>query len=162
MSGDTSPEAFQRVLDDVAGGMSLEAACKGKNRPHKATVLRKTRDDATFCAAYAEALECRSETRIEKIHQTCERLEAQTIDPGSARELINTWRWLAAKDSARFSDKIKSEISGPNGAPLIPERAPPDELEVARFIAHMAYQAGMRRTDDPIELMPHRPLLGSS
>lgn len=133
-----SEQSFAAVLDDLASGLSLEAACRGDKRPSKSTVQRRIKSDPAFAQAHSEALEARAESRVDKLMQINERLEIGTIDPSSARVILDNLKWLAGKDHpARFSEKFKSEISGPNGVPLIPDTKQPDDLEIAVYLAHV-------------------------
>ena len=129
-------QAYQAVLDDLAGGLSSEVACRPAGRPSKSTILRRVRSDPEFALDYSQALEARAESRVDKLMQINERLELGTIDPQSARCISDNLRWLAGKDNpARYSDKIRSEVSGPNNTPLIPDTKKIDDLEIAVWIA---------------------------
>jgi hypothetical protein len=125
-------EAFELVLSAIADGDSVSAACRKSGNCSKASFFRRVRADPEMKKRWMQAQEERSEARAEKYDDIMRRLEEGTIDPGSARILLESLRWQMSKDDARFSDRTKTELSGPEGRPLIPEmpknQSPLDEL----------------------------------
>jgi hypothetical protein len=138
------PDNIRAVLDDLANGASLERACKPAGRPSKATVLRRIKTDPELALAHAEALDARGEHRVGQLVELNEKLIRGEIDPQTCRVASENLRWLAGKDSNRYSERQRIEATGKDGAPLIPEPRPADMMDTARFFALALYQSGVR------------------
>jgi len=138
---------FQNVLSAISDGASLASACKPSGRPSKDTVLRRTKSDAEFSCRYEEAMAARAEVRVGQLVDVNDKLLKGEIDPSSARVVCENLRWLAGKDSSRFADRQRTELTGRDGAPLLPEPKPVDLFEEARYIASILWRAGIQSVD---------------
>ena len=131
-------EAFEEVWSAISEGASVAVACR-KTGMNKATFFRRVRDNPELNRRWQQAREERAEARAERYDDIERRLEAGELDPSTSKILLESLRWKMSKDDARFSDRTKTELSGPEGRPLIPEmpknQSPLDELEIARFLA---------------------------
>jgi hypothetical protein len=142
-------EAFELVLSAIADGDSVATACKRTGAAcSKATFFRRVRSDPEMRKRWMQAQEERSEARAEKYDDIMRRLEEGSIDPGSARILLESLRWQMAKDDVRFSDKVKTELSAPGDKPLFPEPQPVDDMTTARFFALSLWNSGVRTLED--------------
>ena len=137
MTSDTSPEAFNAVLEHVSNGDSLVAACRRQGMPSKSSFLRRARSDAAFAKAYAAALEERAQVRLDRFGAILNKLEKNLIDPQSARVILDGLKVVMAFDDRRLTERNRTEVSGPNNSPLIPEQPKISDFEMARWIGHI-------------------------
>jgi hypothetical protein len=143
MSGDTSQEAFDRVLEFVGEGDSLIAACRRPGMPSKSSVLRRVRSDQSgFARAYEAALEERAQVLMARYDLILDKLEEGRIDPSSARVLLDGLKLRMQLDDRRLSERQRTEVTAAEGKPLFPEREPISDFELARFMAYTLTKAG--------------------
>ena len=150
MTGDTSPEAFDLVLEHVADGDSLVAACRRPGMPSKSSVLRRVRSDAGFAKAYAAALEERAQVRLDRFGAILDKLEKNAIDPQGARILLDGIKLQMQLDDRRLSERQRTEVSGPNETPLIQTPTALSDLELARTVAWVLTSGQKKRTAAPL------------
>lgn len=144
MSGVPYPNGiYETVLSRIADGETLAAICSSPGMPARRSVYDHMRADPDYAKRYANAVEVRASHRIDEIENVNKRLAEGSIDPQSARVLLQSLQWLASKeDSRRFSDKLLQEVTGKDGAPLGQSRM--DDLELARWIAYQLRQGELQ------------------
>ena len=76
------------------------------------------REDTEFKADYSHARENQADSFVEKIFDVCHKLELRTIDPHSARVIIDTLKWTAGKlkprqwaDNMEVNVKVSGKLS---------------------------------------------------
>ena len=116
-------EDYLNVARLIGEGVPLNEAL-GKERPAKTAYWKKMQESPELQRAHALAMTMRAETRIERIEGLVDKLETGKIDPSSAATAIKALQWLAQKESPKiYSDIQRSEVSGPEGKDLFPEKA---------------------------------------
>jgi hypothetical protein len=146
----TEIDPFETVLEAVADGASLVEACRAPGRPSRKTVQRRCRTDAAFAQAYEAACEDRSEIRLQRYADTIAKLERSELDPSSARVILESLRFLMTTDNnRRYGAKTRTELTGKDGRDLTlaAPAKPVDDMETARWVAHLLYKAGGRTGD---------------
>jgi hypothetical protein len=110
-------EAYEKVIDRIMNGETLASICASPGMPSRGAIYRHMREDVYYAKRYAHAVEVRASHRIDEIENINKRLADGSIDPQSARVLLQSLQWLASKeDSRRFSDKLLQEVTGKDGA----------------------------------------------
>lgn len=72
------------------------------------------------------------ETLFDRRPELLEKLERGDIDPSSARVLLDGLKFQMQCDDKRFAERQRQEITGRDGAPLIPQQKEADLFETAR------------------------------
>jgi hypothetical protein len=136
-------ELMAGICSQIAGGKTVSAVLADPDMPSRTAFYAWTRKYSLAAAMYHEARLARADYCRDRINEIGQKLEDGSIDPASAKVICDNLRWLAAKDAPLvYSDR--TEITGANGAPLIPEREPEDEIAIARRVAHMLHKASKR------------------
>lgn len=119
------------ICERIADGESLRRICKDDGMPSIETVRKwlvqgaktETDDDPyrVFLAQYARAREDQADSYADKITDLAE--VAVSADDRTQVEgikvAIDALKWAAGKRKPKvYGDKVQSEISGPEGAPL--------------------------------------------
>lgn len=154
MSRPTSytPEIAQQICDHLSEGLSLRSFCSHDGAPSKTTVMRWLRAHAEFRDQYARAREDQAEAHADEIVEiaddgtndyvqktnkdgsTFEAFDAEHVQRSKLR--IDARKWAAAKLAPKkYGDK--TEITGKDGAPLIPPEGPIDKIDLARRLLHL-------------------------
>lgn len=133
-----SPEVASEILDRIAEGESLRSICKDERFPARSTINHWVIDDVDgFSIRYARAREMQAHALAE---DTLEISDDGTNDwmkrndpsnPGydangehlqRSRLRVDARKWIAARILPKvYGDKISQEVTGKDGAPLIPE-----------------------------------------
>lgn len=118
-------------------GESLREICANEDMPSKSTVMRWLAEHQEFRDQYAGAREAQADYYAEEILEiaddgTNDWTERQNKD-GSTQEVIDsehinrsrlrvdTRKWLMARMAPKkYGDKITQEVTGADGAPLVP------------------------------------------
>jgi len=96
---------------------SLRDVCQLPGMPHEWTVYQWLGKHEEFAKLYARAREDRADLLAEEIVQICD----EESDPQKARVRMDARKWVAAKwHPKRYSDKVVNELTGADGAPLVP------------------------------------------
>jgi hypothetical protein len=153
-------ELAAEICRRISEGESLRQVCRDESMPSTTTVMRWARTDADFRKQYAQAREDLLEHWAEEINEISDDGSNDWMD----RELANghiervldhehvsrsklrvdTRKWLLSKLAPRvYGDRGSLELTGKDGAPLIP---PTDEVAVARRIAFL-FQQGAAALD---------------
>lgn len=109
---DRMPDLFPEIILDVADGMSLVKACKLRKASTQ-SFHDYMNTDEKLKDAYARAREDRGDTCSDKIEEIEKKLEDGLIDSATARVLIDTEKWKAAKFYPKmYGDRVEQVHSG--------------------------------------------------
>jgi hypothetical protein len=148
------PTVFdQKIADKICArlsdGESLREICRTEAYPGESTVRRWAADDASnFAAQYARAREIGYDRLAEELVEiadtpllgvktkTNEKGETETTEGDMIehrRLQVDVRKWMLAKMlPKKYGDRLAAEVTGKDGAPLVPEMSPAD---IARRIA---------------------------
>lgn len=127
-------EAVAFVLcERLSQGESLRKICEDDEMPGKSTVMRWLSAHKEFRDQYARAREIQAETMAEDILQIADDGTNDTYTDTEGNERTNqdviarsrlrvdTRKWLMSKMAPKkYGDKITQEVTGADGAPLVP------------------------------------------
>ena len=98
------------LIEHISNGGAASTWCKEKGMANS-KVYVTLREDDTFKADYSHARENQADSFVEKIFDVCHKLELRTIDPHSARVIIDTLKWTAGKLKPRqWSDNLEVNV----------------------------------------------------
>ena len=155
------PSSYSEAVADeicarLAGGASLVTICKDEAMPGRRTVLDWLDDDKhdSFRTKYARARDAQADLLAAQIvdiadtplmgvkTKTNDRGEVETTEGDMIehrRLQVDARKWYASKLAPKkYGDR--QEITGKDGAPLIPE-SPPTDNEIGRRIAFLLTRA---------------------
>lgn len=89
--------ACSKFLDLVASGMSARKACMRDDMPSYVTMWKWLKDDDDFRSKYQVATELRAQGIDDQIDDTIAEMRSGEIDPQTARVIVDTYKWRAAK-----------------------------------------------------------------
>jgi hypothetical protein len=116
-----APEAYYDVIRLIGEGVPLANALGGPDRPGRTRFYDRLKVDGELERAYALAMQQRAAGRADKLLEINELLLKGKIDPQSAKVASDNYKWLASKeDSRRYGDISRQEITGRDGANLLP------------------------------------------
>jgi transposase-like protein len=105
---------MNRVSTDMESGMSFRQAC-AKNGVPRSTLAKWKDGDEDLGAQYARARERLLAARLNEIEAIVDEAE----DIGRAKLQMDQRRWELTKlMPKRFGDKVRNEVSGPDGSPV--------------------------------------------
>lgn len=96
------------------------------------------------------------QVRSDEYGELLEKLERGDIDPSSARVLLDGLKFQMQCDDKRFAERRRQEITGRDGAPLIPQK----RLICLRLLVDGACPDDDWKIERP-SLADERPLLGA-
>lgn len=149
---DYSAVVVDAICERLADGESLRAICLGDDMPDKATVFRWLAAHPEFRDQYASAREVQADSLFDEILDIADDgsndwMERQDGEGGNLgwkengealrRSVlrVDARKWMAGKlQPKKYGEKVVSEITGKDGAPLMPEE-PKSDRELARQIA---------------------------
>jgi hypothetical protein len=123
-----SPELAERICSRLAEGESLARICRDKNMPTKRTVVRWVLKNPEFAEMYNTARQIQAELLGDEIldiagDSSKDRNEDGTPNHANVqrdRLRVDTIKWYLARINARkWGDKVTSEVTGKDGAPLV-------------------------------------------
>ena len=134
---DYSPKITTEICIRLGLGESLREICRDEHMPDKSTVMRWLASHQEFRDQYAGAREAQADYFAEEILEiaddgTNDWMERQNGDGTTYevenREVLNrsrlrvdTRKWLMARMAPKkYGDKITQEVTGADGAPLVP------------------------------------------
>lgn len=120
----------------------------------RARIVSWTRRYKAFGDAYKEACELRMLALEDKLQEICDEATAAALDIECGKERINACKlkadivkWQLMKlMPKRYGDRTQMEVTGKDGAELIPNRTKEDMAEFAAMLA-----AARAKTPDPNE-----------
>lgn len=126
-----TPEMADTICARLMEGETLRAICRDDEMPSQSMVFRWLREHDAFREQYVLAREVQADTWADEIveiaddgtQDTKKRADgSETVDAEHiqrSRLRVDTRKWLMSKAAPKkYGDKITSEISGPNGAPI--------------------------------------------
>lgn len=145
-------EVADAICERIADGESLRSICLGDNMPDKATVFRWLAKDSDFATRYAHARETQADSLVDEMTDIADdgdndwmerkgedgqslgwRENGEALRRSALR--ISTRQWIAEKlRPKKYGTKILSELTGKDGAALIPAQ-PKSDRELARQVA---------------------------
>jgi hypothetical protein len=130
-----SVEIADEICERIANGESKLAICKEDHMPNYSTVSKWELDDVDdFSAKYARARDIQGEYYADKVIEVSEEaLGVANGDPGTGEAgarvmakkiLADNIKWRAGTLNGKYSNKIKQELSGPDGGAIKTESEP--------------------------------------
>lgn len=143
----------EKLCARVAEGETMAAVARELGIP-RSRIVSWTRRYKAFGEAYKEACELRMLALEDKLTEICDEATAASLDTERGRERINACKlkadivkWQLMKlMPKRYGDRTQMEVTGKDGAELIPKRT---KEEMAEFAAMLA--AARAKTPDPNE-----------
>lgn len=109
---DRMPDLFPEIILDVSKGMSVVKACESRDASTR-SFYDYIESDEKLKQVYVRAREDRGDTCSDKIEEYQKKLEQGLIDAQTARVLIDTEKWKAAKFYPKmYGDKVENVLSG--------------------------------------------------
>lgn len=132
-----TPELGKAICDLVAERVAVVDICARVGMPSRDTLYRWKRDILEFSDNYARAREHRAHSRADFIDEITRKLMAGSIDPQSARVIIDAEKWQMAKEQPRiYGERVTNEHVGKDGGPIETRDFDPDrKLNIARRLA---------------------------
>ena len=135
----------QRILDRLAGGQSLKAACR-EECVDRSTVMWWTKTRKEFATAYNAARQAGYELLADDLLEAVNRAHEVASDPESGSQRVaacrlevDTKKWILAKMLPKvYGDRTQMEISGPDGESLLPKHTLEEDERFARLMAATA------------------------
>lgn len=128
-----SDELVAVILERLAEGESLRAICRDENMPSQSMVFRWLADNQSFREQYARARESQADYWADEIIEISDDGANDTYKDADGHERTNqdviarsrlrvdTRKWLMARMAPKkYGDKITQEVTGADGAPLVP------------------------------------------
>ncbi len=114
-----TPELEDEICDLIASGQSMRDVCKLKGMPSEAGLYSRMARDEAFAAKVTKARVAQQEHEVEACIHIAD--DATPEDVQVAKLRIWARQWRAAKLAPKkYGDKIAAEITGADGAPLLP------------------------------------------
>ena len=99
------------LCSHIIEGNSLASWIKQASVSYR-VVYNTLKENKAFSEQYTHARESQADTLADRILEVCTKLENRTIDPNSARVIIDSVKWLAGKLKPKdWSDKTQLEIN---------------------------------------------------
>lgn len=126
------------ICERLADGESLRAICQDDSTPAKATVFKWLGQNPQFADQYARARESQADALVDEILEIADDASndwmARNVKEGQApgydlngehvqrsRLRVDSRKWFASKVAPKkYGEKLQAELSGPDGAPLVP------------------------------------------
>jgi len=127
-----NPTLGDRICDLIATGYTLKQAANTLGLQHESQIILWTRVHPEFYEAYQRARETRLELMADQLESIADEghndyYEREGIDGpdhehmARSRLRVETRKWLLSKLAPKvYGDKLSAEISGKDGAPLMP------------------------------------------
>lgn len=111
-----TPEKAQAICDALAQGELITHICSKPNMPDYVTLRKWMRERQEFSDDIARAKREQMEYYEDKIQILNNQMNAKNWQYVNAQ--IRNVQWLMGKLNARYGDKVKQEVSGPEGKPI--------------------------------------------
>jgi hypothetical protein len=116
-----SPELVGIICERLANGESLRQICRDTDMPAIGTFMRWCNENKDLQEHYARAINIRADLIFDEIEDIAS--AAITADNpneiAGRRLLVDTQKWrLARMSPKKYGDRISTEVSGPDGAPV--------------------------------------------
>ena len=161
------------ICERIAAGESLKSVCREEGMPNHVTVLRWALTIPEFRNQYAIAREMQAEVLADELLEIADDGRNDWMEKQDQNGAMTGWRengeamrrsqlrietrkWVAAKLlPKRWGDKTSTEITGPDGAPLLPQTIDPrtlsPEAKTALYQALQIATAQAEATDATIK-----------
>lgn len=126
-------EIADAICERLALGESLRSVCRDEAMPSQSMVFRWLAENQLFREQYARAREAQADSWADDILQISDDGSNDTYIDGDGNERTNqdviarsrlrvdTRKWLMARMAPKkYGDKITQEVTGADGAPLVP------------------------------------------
>ena len=135
------------ICERLARGESLRKMCAEPGYPDRHTIARWTREHPEFREQYEQARLLWADELFEEIaglgeeaRRVAEAADAKGHNSNAAvaaiREEIRAKMWVCARlRPDKYGDRVSTEITGPGGKDLIPERAADPDRTAALFVS---------------------------
>ena len=122
-----TPEMEEEILSGIVAGKGIrQVVIEGSaNLPGVDTIYKRLATDAGFAERYAHAREMQQDTYAEEIIAIADGMHPLFVgkEADEKRLAIETRKWIMGKlRPKKYNDKLVAEITGANGAPLIPTK----------------------------------------
>lgn len=146
---DYTPEIAEEICFRIGEGETLLSICREENKPVRSTIYLWLREHKEFSDKYAQAREVQADTFADEAIEIADDAAfdwQERIEKGKAsvvcdyehiqrsRVRIDTRKWLTSvSNPKKYSERIKQEISGPDGGPVEGKFISDHELTPAEF-----------------------------
>jgi len=126
-------ELAETICERLALGESLRSICRDEKMPSQSMVFRWLASNEQFRVQYAHAREAQADSWADDIIEISDDGQNDTYTDGDGNERTNqdviarsrlrvdTRKWLMARMAPKkYGDKITQEVTGADGAPLVP------------------------------------------
>lgn len=129
-------EIADQICERIADGESLRSICGEEEMPNKATVFRWLAANQAFSDQYARAREAQADSLFDDILDIADTPmigeKSKTMPDGKVemtrgdmiehrRLQVDARKWMAGKlRPKKYGEKITQEVTGADGAPLVP------------------------------------------
>jgi len=122
-------EIINELCLRIAAGESLMSISRDERMPGLATIYRWIHDDDRFREAYARSRGDQGHSIYSEIQQVETLVESGLMDPNTARVLIDSKRWRAARMNQAYNDKLVIQQEGKVDLSIVwqDDTQPPDE-----------------------------------
>jgi hypothetical protein len=139
-----TPAIIDRVEQLLLEGHNLTEISAMPGMPRRSSISYRVDSDPTLSARIARAREIGWDVRAEKAVMDAK----AATDPQKGKLAFDADRWLLSKmNSAKYGERMRNEISGPNGGPLVIS-----DTERASRLASLINLAAQRKEDDQGDL----------
>lgn len=119
--------AEEEILSGIVAGKSIrQVVVEGSpSLPGVDTIYKRLATDTGFAERYTRAREMQQDTYAEEIIAIADGVHPGFVgkEPDEKRLAIETRKWIMGKlRPKKYNDKLVAEITGANGAPLIPTK----------------------------------------
>jgi hypothetical protein len=146
------PKVAEKILDEVATDRSLRDVCADPGFPDERTIRRLHSRHEEFRVGMERARQLGADLLPDDIDQLLDSIPdeirkaaKQGVNESAVvqgiRTMLDGKKWLLSKISPRYADRIATEVSGPGGAPFIPET---DPLRLSMALHHILNAAAKR------------------
>lgn len=135
-----SAEIADSICERLADGESLRTICLIDGMPSRGTVFRWLAQDDAFRDQYAHARQAQADTLADEIIDIADDGINDTYENADGKEVVNqdviarsrlrvdARKWIASKLKPKvYGEKVSTELSGPNGGPIVTARELTDD-----------------------------------
>ena len=128
------------LLGHLTDGKSSKSWCeRHKEQPKK--VYRTLQQDTNFRELYKLAKSDSADTLADMIIEVCEKLENKTIDPHSARVIVDSYKWIAGKlKPKKWGETIEVNVN--------------NKMTMVEFLLQNQAKDQLQNVTPPIEELP--------
>lgn len=99
-------ELFENICINIAGGMSVQAACAKLETRYEYFYRAINLTDQNY-ARYARAREARADVRFDRMDELLDDIRKGVVDPAAGRVLMDGIKWMAGKEKSKvYGDNL--------------------------------------------------------